>query len=406
VKLSTADLDVFFAPHHLALADELTAAAPKIEAVEEAAPDPDGRARAVAAEMARLDLYRWLLPGSAKGSKSESESGSDAGSESDSGSGSGSVDLRALCLVREMLGYVSPLADAIFAVQGLGSYPLISAGNQAQRSLAGALRGGAAIAGFALTEPEAGSDVGSLATRARREAGGWIFDGRKTFISSAGLATHYLLFATIDPAAGKKGITAFWVPASAPGLTVRPFPLGIEHPVGELELAGCRVAADAVVGEPGKGFALAMRTLDTFRVTVGAAAVGMARRAFDAARAHVTTRVQFGAPLSDTQLVQAHLADMACDLDAARLLVLRAALAADRGQTVTVPAAMAKLVATEAAQRVVDRAVQLLGGRGVRQGEVVENLYRAVRPLRIYEGTSEIQRLIIGRAIARGQGAS
>jgi acyl-CoA dehydrogenase len=176
--------------------------------------------------------------------------------------------------------------------------------------------------------------------------------------------------------------------------------VGFEHPIGRLGLRGVR--AVAVVGEVGDGFGLAMRTLDKFRVTVGAAAVGMARRAFDEARAHVTARVQFGAPLADTQLVQAHLADMACDLDAARLMVLRAALVADRGEKVTVPAAMAKLHATEAAQRVIDRAVQLFGGRGVCQGEVVEGLYRAIRPLRIYEGTSEIQRLVIGRAIARG----
>ncbi|HWM84950.1 MAG TPA: acyl-CoA dehydrogenase family protein, partial [Kofleriaceae bacterium] len=322
-------------------------------------------------------------------------------SGSGSGSGSGSVDVRALCLVREALGYVSPLADAIFAVQGLGSYPLLLAGTPDQQRVCADLRRGAAIAGFALTEPEAGSDVGALATTARRDGAGWILDGEKTLISNAGLASHYLLFATADRAAGKKGIAAFWLPADSPGLSVQPIALGVEHPIGGLRLAGCRAPAEALIAPPGAGFALAMRTLDTFRVTVGAAAVGMARRAFDAARAHVTGRVQFGAPLADTQLVQAHLADMACDLDASRLLVLRAALAADRGGQVTVPAAMAKLFATEAAQRVIDRAVQLLGGRGVCQGEVVEALYRAVRPLRIYEGTSEIQRLIIGRAIAR-----
>ncbi|HLU68659.1 MAG TPA: acyl-CoA dehydrogenase family protein [Kofleriaceae bacterium] len=377
MRLSTDDLDVFFEDRHRALAGELGAAAPAIEAAERGAPDADGRARAVAAEMGRLGLYRWLLPES------------------------GSVDVRALCLVREMLGQVSPLGDAIFAVQGLGSYPLLIAGSGEQRALGDALRAGEAIAAFALTEPGAGSDVASIATSARRDGDGWVLEGEKTFISSAGLATHYLVFATVDPAARRKGITAFWVPADTPGLTVRPIALGIEHPIGELTFAGCRVPAGAQVGEAGEGFALAMRTLDTFRLTVGAAACGMARRAFDAARAHVTGRVQFGAPLSDTQLVQAHLADMACDLDAARLLVLRAALVADRGQPVTVPAAMAKLCATEAAQRVIDRAVQLFGGRGVRQGEVVEALYRAIRPLRIYEGTSEIQRIIIGRALAR-----
>ena len=387
MKLSSADLGVFFEPRHLALADELAVAAGAIAAAEQGAADADGRARAVTGEMGRLGLLGLVVPPEQGGV----------------GVDDGAVDVRALCLAREMLGQVSPLADAILAVQGLGSYPLLVAGTPEQRALAPALRRGEAVAGFALTEPEAGSDVGALATRARQDGDGWVLDGSKTLISNAGLATHYLVFATVDPALGKKGITAFWVAADAPGLAVAPIALGIEHPIGELRFTGCRVGAGALVGEVGAGFALAMRTLDTFRVTVGAAAVGMARRALDAALEHVTARRQFGAPLADTQLVQAHLADMLVDLDAARLLVLRAALAADRGQPVTVPAAEAKLFATEAAQRVVDRAVQLLGGRGVRQGEVVEALYRAVRPLRIYEGTSEIQRLIIGRALARGR---
>lgn len=374
MMLSSADLDVFFDERHQTLAAELARAAPEIEKASAWSAAGEARARALARSMGQMGLYEWLLPRTP------------------------SVDVRALCLVREMLGYVSPLADAIFAVQGLGAFPLVASG--AAPAEADELRRGDAIAAFALTEPEAGSDAGSLRCAARRDGSGWVLDGEKTLISNAGLATHYLVFATVDPSAGKKGITAFWVPAQADGLEVSPMALGVEHPIGRLRLRGCR--ADAVIGEVGGGFALAMRTLDTFRVTVGAAAVGMARRAFDEARAHVTSRVQFGAPLSDTQLVQAHLADMLCDLDGARLMVLRAALAADRGGQVTVPAAMAKLVATESAQRVVDRAVQLLGGRGVCHGEVVETLYRAVRPLRIYEGTSEIQRIVIGRAIARG----
>jgi acyl-CoA dehydrogenase len=375
--LSSEDLPVFFEPHPPRRAADGGGAAAAIAGAGGATEEE--RARAAAAAMGRAGLYEWLLP-------------------------EGAVDVRALCLVREMLGYASPLADAIFAVQGLGSYPLLVAGTPAQRAVCADLRRGTAIAAFALTEPGAGSDVGAIATTAREEAGGWVLDGEKTLISNAGLATHYLLFATADRAAGKKGIAAFWVPADSPGLAVVPIALGVEHPIGGLRLDGCRVDRAGLVAAPGAGFGLAMRTLDTFRVTVGAAAVGMARRAFDAARAHVVERVQFGARLADTQLVQAHLADMACDLDAARLLVLRAAHSADRGEPVTVSAAMAKLFATEAAQRVVDRAVQLLGGRGVCQGEVVEALYRAVRPLRIYEGTSEIQRLIIGRAIARGAG--
>jgi acyl-CoA dehydrogenase len=376
VKLSSDDLDVFFDQRHQTLAAELQRAAPEIEKAAAWSEGGEPRARAVARAMGQMGLYEWLLPRTP------------------------AVDVRALCLVREMLGYVSPLADAIFAVQGLGAHPLVASG--AAPAEADQLRRGEAIAAIALTEPEAGSDVGSMRATAQREGETWVLDGDKTLISNAGLATHYLVFATVDPAAGKKGITAFWVPAATAGLTVEPMTLGIEHPIGRVALRGCRVAAGAVVGEVGGGFGLAMRTLDTFRTTVGAAAVGMARRAFDEARAHVTSRVQFGAALAETQLVQAHLADMACDLDAARLLVLRAALAADRGQVVTVPAAMAKLVATERAQKVIDTAVQLLGGRGVCQGEVVEALYRAVRPLRIYEGTSEIQRIVIGRAIARG----
>ncbi|HEY8146988.1 MAG TPA: acyl-CoA dehydrogenase family protein [Kofleriaceae bacterium] len=376
MKLSSEDLDVFFDERHQTLAAELQRAAPEIEKAAAWSGGGEARARAVARVMGQMGLYEWLLPRTP------------------------AVDVRALCLVREMLGYVSPLADAIFAVQGLGAHPLVASGEAPTE--ADQLRSGEAIAAFALTEPEAGSDVGSLRTTAQREGETWVLDGDKTLISNAGLATHYLVFATVDPAAGKKGITAFWVPAATAGLAVEPMALGIEHPIGKVALRGCRVAAGAVIGEVGGGFGLAMRTLDTFRTTVGAAAVGMARRAFDEARAHVTSRVQFGAVLAATQLVQAHLADMACDLDAARLLVLRAALAADRGQVVTVPAAMAKLVATERAQKVIDTAVQLLGGRGVCQGEVVEALYRAVRPLRIYEGTSEIQRIVIGRAIARG----
>jgi acyl-CoA dehydrogenase len=376
VKLSSEDLDVFFDERHQTLAAELQKAAGEIEKAAAWSEAGEARARAVARAMGQIGLYEWVLPRTP------------------------SVDVRALCLVREMLGYVSPLADAIFAVQGLGAYPLVASG--AAPAEADQLRCGEAIAAFALTEPEAGSDVGSLRASARREGDDWILDGDKTLISNAGLATHYLVFANADPAAGKKGITAFWVPAASAGLVVESIALGVEHPIGRVVLRGCRVPAGAVVGGVGGGFGLAMKTLDTFRTTVGAAAVGMARRAFDEARAHVTSRVQFGAPLADTQLVQAHLADMACDLDAARLLVLRAALAADRGQKVTVPAAMAKLVATERAQKVIDTAVQLLGGRGVCQGEVVEALYRAVRPLRIYEGTSEIQRIVIGRAIARG----
>jgi acyl-CoA dehydrogenase len=381
--LSNADLPVFFTDAHHALADHLVDAAGDIAAAT-SADDATERAATVARAMgARHDLYRWLVPGG--------EPGEGAG-----------VDVRALCLVREMLGYASPLADAIFAVQGLGAHPVWRAGAPATREpLLAAARRGDAVLAFALTEPEAGSDVASLATRAVRDGDGFRLTGQKTLISNAGIATHYVVFANADPEAGRRGIAAFLVDANAEGLAVEPIDVNVDHPIGALELDGCRVAGDALLGDVGDGFSLAMRTLDAFRVTVGAAAVGMARRALDAALAHVRARRQFGKPLAEQQLVQAHLADMATELDAARLLVLRAAHAADGGRRITTEAAMAKLFATEAAQRIVDRAVQLHGGRGVVSGEVVEGLYRAIRPLRIYEGTSEIQRLIIGRALGR-----
>ena len=215
------------------------------------------------------------------------------------------------------------------------------------------------------------------------------------------------MFATSNPAPASKAIAAFWVPLDAAGVTVEPQTAIAPHPIGRLVLAGARVPARALIGSEGGGFKLAMQTLDTFRVSVGAAAVGMARRALDEAVTHVRTRLQFGKPLAEQQLVQAHLADMAVDLDAARLLVLRAAWTKDTaGGRVTREVSMAKLSATEAAQRVIDRAVQLLGGRGVMAGAIVEHLYRAIRPLRIYEGTSEIQRTIIGRAVAADEGGA
>jgi len=322
-----------------------------------------------------LDLYRWLLPES------------------------GEADVRSLCLVRELLGYASPLGDAIYAVQGLGAYPLLLAGTEQQKAVLADLRSGERIAGFALTEPEAGSDVSSMRSTAKREGDGWRITGHKTLISNVGIADQFVVFANANPAAGRKGITAFVVEAKADGVTSERIQLSDDHPIGDLKFDNCPAQ---LLGEVGGGFKLAMQTLDRFRVSVGAAAVGMARRAFDEAAHHVRSRVQFGKPLAEQQLVQAHLANMATDLDAARLMVLRAAHKADTSdERVSREAAMAKLFATEAAQRIVDTAVQLMGGRGVVHGHPVEHLYRAVRPLRIYEGTSEIQRLIIGRGIAK-----
>jgi acyl-CoA dehydrogenase len=378
VRLSCDDLPMFFGdgPGTGELAAQIRAAQPAIAAAEDEADEP-ARDRAAVDALVASGLWNRVL------------------------TITGKVPALELCLIREGLGYVSARADSIFAVQGLGMYPLMSEG---KRAVTRAAQGGEVVAAFALTEPGAGSDVSAIATRARRDGDGWILDGEKIFISNLGVATHATVFATIDPERGRKGITAFWLPLDTAGAVVIPQQATAPHPLGRLVLSDCRLPADAIVGAPGAGFRLAMETLDTFRVSVGAAAVGMARRALDEAVRHVRGRVQFGKPLADQPLVQAHLADMVVDLDAARLLVYRAAWAREHrtGARVTTEVSIAKLGATEAAQRVIDRAVQLLGGSGVMVGSIVEHLYRAIRPLRIYEGTSEIQRTIIGKAVAAG----
>lgn len=320
------------------------------------------------------------------------------------GKGGTAVDVRALCVAREALAYSSPLADSIFAVQGLGSHPILLAGEGARRAgiLAETVRG-ERVCAFALTEPEAGSDVASMRTTARRDGDHWILDGEKVFISNVGIAKHYVVFANADPSAGKKGISAFLVEADAEGLITEPIAMSVDHPLGRITLRGCRVPSSALLGQVGMGLRLALGTLDVFRTSVGAAAVGMARRALDESIARVGRRVQFGKPLAEFQLTQAALADMATELDAARLLVCRAAWEKDCEEPGTrsdgVSVAMAKMFATEAAQRIIDRAVQLFGGLGVTEGCVVDRLYREIRPLRIYEGTTEIQKLIIGGAL-------
>ncbi len=321
--------------------------------------------------------------------------------------GGASVDVRALCIAREALAWDSPLADSMFAVQGLGSHPIILAGEaEKRRDVLAEVVSGTRVCAFGLTEPEAGSDVGSMRTVARREGDAWILDGEKVFISNVGVAHHYVVFANADPERGKKGISAFLVDAHAPGLATEPIATSIDHPLGRVILKGCKVPASALLGEVGMGLRLALGTLDVFRTSVGAAAVGMARRALDEAALRVTTRVQFGKKLSEQQLTQAALADMATELDAARLLVFRAAWEKDNAadeaamRAAGTSVAMAKMFATEAAQRIIDRAVQLFGGLGVTDRAVVERLYREIRPLRIYEGTTEIQKLIIGSALA------
>ena len=307
-------------------------------------------------------------------------------------------DWRACCLARETLAAASPLADAVFALQGLGVVPILLAGDEALKSrFAAPAIAGRAMAAFAMTEANAGSDVASLATRAVRDGEGYVLDGGKVFISNAGIADFYTVFASTDPAAGGRGISAFVVPADAKGLRfVRPFVLSSPHPLGEIAFEGCRVPASHRLGEEGRGFALGLKTLDRLRATVGAAACGMAARALAEALAHARARRQFGKPLAEFQLVQEKLARMATDLAAARLLVYHAAHRADAGAArVTLEAAMAKAFATEAAQRIVDDAVQVLGGAGVLASHPVDRLYRSVRALRIYEGTTEIQHLVI-----------
>ncbi|MFO0742878.1 MAG: acyl-CoA dehydrogenase family protein [Labilithrix sp.] len=316
------------------------------------------------------------------------------------------VSVRSLCVAREAIAYVSPLADSIFAVQGLGSHPIILAGESERRaSVLDEAVVGKRVCAFALTEPEAGSDVAAMRSTARREGDGWILDGEKVFISNVGIAHHYVVFANADPAAGKKGISAFLVEVGAEGLTTEPIAMSVPHPLGRITLRGCKVPASALIGEVGHGLRLALGTLDIFRTSVGAASVGMARRALDEAIGRVMRRVQFGKPLSEQQLTQAAIADMATELDAARLLVARAAWEKDHedksARSDGVSVAMAKMYATEAAQRIIDRAVQLFGGLGVTENSVVDQLYREIRPLRIYEGTTEIQKLIIGGALTR-----
>jgi acyl-CoA dehydrogenase len=320
------------------------------------------------------------------------------------------LELRALALIREALAAASPLADATFALQLLGAIPLLLAGNAALRERwLPELLSGRALGAFAMTEPEAGSDVASIATRARRDGDAYVLDGVKTFISNAGIADVYHVFASTDPAAGNRGISCFTVPSDTPGLRfVRPLLLSAPHPLGEIAFEGCRVPAANRVGEEGAGFKLGLATLDRVRPSVAAAACGMAARALAEALGHTTTRRQFGQPLASFQLVQEKLARMATALDAARLLVYRAAWEKDQGtERITVEASMAKAFATEAAQRVIDDAVQLLGGRGVIADAPVEHLYRAIRALRIYEGTTEIQHLVIAGHLIReaAQGA-
>ncbi|HJS75748.1 MAG TPA: acyl-CoA dehydrogenase family protein [Vicinamibacteria bacterium] len=318
------------------------------------------------------------------------------------------LDVRSLCVIRETLAHHHGLADFAFALQGLGSAPITLEGSRElkERYLPGT-REGRFIAAFALSEPHAGSDVSAIATTAKRDGDDFVLDGTKTWISNGGIASYYVVFARSESAPGTKGLSAFVVDAETPGLEVAErIEVVAPHPLAKISFQGCRVPRSRLVGEPGQGFEIAMATLDIFRASVGAAALGFARRALDEALARAESRAQFGKKLGDFQITQAKLADMATAVDASALLVYRAAWMKDRGaERVAKESSMAKLYATEAAQRVVDDAVQIFGAEGVVKGSVPERLYREVRALRIYEGTTEIQKLILARELRKGRSA-
>lgn len=378
----------FFTDEHARLAAGVANfAAREVEprSAEEEEADVDARFRQLLSLLAQADLLRYSV---ARGDGAP-------------------LDARSLCVVREALAYHSPLADLAFVMQGLGTYALSLAANEHVRDFwLERARAGKSVAAFALTEPEAGSDVSNVQTTAARDAEGYLISGRKCFISNAGLADFYTVFArTGTRGDGRAELSAFIVGARMPGLrVVARTPMSAAHPIGEIEFADVRVPEEDRLGDEGQGFRLAMLTMDMFRASVGAAACGMARRALDEAIHHAKTRRQFGVTLAMHQLIQEKLAVMQTELDAARLLVYRAAFLKDGGATgpaMTRAASQAKLYATEAAQRVVDEAVQIHGGYGLVRGHTVERLYRDVRALRIYEGTSEIQKLIIARELLK-----
>ncbi len=375
----TREIRAFLEPEHHALARKVSAFAGEAIATR---PDPIDDAAARLEARALLQLLgrgAWLKPIL-------------------------DLDLRGCCLMREALGEAAPLADAVFALQGLGTMPLLLRGTPAQkRRWLGPIAAGEVMTAFAMTEPEAGSDVAAISTRARRDGAGYVLDGGKTLISNAGIADLYTVFASTEPAAGSKGISCFLIPSDTPGLHFAGAQvLSAPHPLGELRFEKCRVPAEALLGEEGRGFGIGLAALDRLRPTVAAAACGMAARALAEALAHVKRRQQFGKPLAEFQLVRQKLARVATELSAARLLVYRAAYEKDQGQErITTEAAMAKSFATEMAQRAVDDAVQLIGGQGVLASHPVDRLYRAVRALRIYEGTTEIQQLIIAGELLR-----
>ncbi|MFN3656583.1 MAG: acyl-CoA dehydrogenase family protein [Pseudolabrys sp.] len=372
----------FFEPRHRAWAEKLSGwAAANLGAVDRH--DVDAACRKLVRALGDAGILTMTAPGE----------------------GNERLDVRTLALARETLAFHAGLADFAFAMQGLGAGPISLFGDAAQRARwLPKTRKGEAIAAFALSEPASGSDVANIAMSAHREGSDYVLDGEKTWISNGGIADFYIVFARTGEGPGARGLSAFIVEADAAGLSIAErIDVIAPHPLARLRLENCRVPASAMIGKPGEGFRIAMATLDVFRTTVGAAALGFARRAMAETAGRVSRRELFGGPMAKLQMVQGHVADMATDIDAAALLVYRAAWVKDMGAaSVASEAAMAKLYATEAAQRVIDTAVQLHGGDGVRAGHPVETLYRDIRALRIYEGASDIQKLIIARRALAG----
>ena len=375
----------FFEDAHRTLAREIDQWAGKRLAHPGHETDVDATCRRLVRDLGRAGWLKYCVPAAYGGAREH-------------------IDSRSLCILRDTLARHDGLADFAFAMQGLGSGAISIAGSEDQkRRYLSKVASGEAIAAFALSEPDAGSDVAAMTTSARLEGDHYVLDGEKTWISNGGIAAFYSVFARTGAAAGTRGISAFVVEADAPGLEIaQRIDVIAPHPLATLRFKDCRVSATQRLGEPGTGFKVAMQTLDIFRTSVAAAATGFARRALDEAIARSTTRKMFGQMLSDFQLTQAAIADMATGIDTSALLIYRAAWLRDvKKARTTRETAMAKMVATETAQQIIDRAVQIFGGLGVVSGQPVEKLYREIRSLRIYEGATEVQKLIIARETLR-----
>lgn len=376
----------FFEESHRALATELGALVANGGLGEIDHADVDAACRHLVGALGAAGVLRHCVPKAFGGASDE-------------------IDSRSLCLIRETLAYTDGLADFAFAMQGLGTGAISLSGSQAlKQAVLPRVASGDWISAFALSEPDAGSDVAAMACAARRDGEHFVLDGEKTWISNGGIADVYTVFARTGEAPGTRGISAFVVFADTPGFTIAERIETIApHPLARLAFDTCRIPASQLLGNPGEGFKIAMRTLDIFRPSVAAAAIGFARRALDEAVAHAKSRRMFGATLADLPTAQSTLGEMATAIDAAALLTCRTAWQRDvQKRPTTREAAMAKMTATENAQWVIDQALQLFGGRGVRVGEITERLYREIRALRIYEGATEVQKLIIGRELMKG----